>query len=180
MAASPHETLIRDYIEAVFNRHELDDLASYWREDLSSHWMGQQTLHGLPAWRRPCADFFTAFPDLTHTLDDLFLADNRGVWRGHWRGTQHGDWAGIASTGKTAEWTAIIIGRFADGKLAKDWWSTTGSGSTGNSASSRSAGDRCSETRRRTELDPLPTTAAGAQSKPRLSDEAVVGAADDA
>ena len=121
MSASPHETLIRDYIEAVFNRHELDDLGSYWVDDLSSHWMGQQTLHGLPAWRAAMADFFTAFPDLTYTLDDLFLAGDRGVWRGHWRGTQHGDWAGIAASGRTAEWTVIIIARFADGKLAEDW-----------------------------------------------------------
>ena len=30
MSVSPHETLIRDYLEAVFNRHELDDLGSYW------------------------------------------------------------------------------------------------------------------------------------------------------
>ena len=82
MSASSHETLIRDYIEAVFNRHELDDLGSYWTEDLSSHWMGQETLHGLPAWREAMADFFTAFPDITYSLDDLFFTGDRGVWRG--------------------------------------------------------------------------------------------------
>ena len=121
MSESPHERLIRDYIEAVFTRHELDDLAAYWRDDLSSHWLGQQTLHGLSAWRAGMADFFTAFPDLTYTLDDMFFAGDRGVWRGRWRGTQRGDWAGIAASGRTVEWTAVIIGRFADGKLAEDW-----------------------------------------------------------
>jgi hypothetical protein len=34
VSVSPHETLIRDYVEAVFNRHELDDLSSYWIEDV--------------------------------------------------------------------------------------------------------------------------------------------------
>ena len=121
MSESPHERLIRDYIEAVFRRHELDGLEAYWRDDLASHWMGQQTIHGLSAWRAGMADFFTAFPDLTYVLDDMFFAGDRGVWRGRWRGTQRGDWAGIAASGRTVEWTAVIIGRFADGKLAEDW-----------------------------------------------------------
>ena len=121
MSESPHERLIRDYIEAVFTRHELDDLEAYWRDDLSSHWLGQQTLHGVSAWRAGMADFFSAFPDLTYTIDDMFFAGDRGVWRGRWRGTHRGDWAGIAASGRTVEWTAVIIGRFADGKLAEDW-----------------------------------------------------------
>ena len=120
MSDSPHETLIREYIEAVFNRHDLDDLTSYWVEDLSSHWLGQETVRGLDAWRAAMADFFTAFPDLTYTLDDVFVAGDRGVWRGRWRGTQRGDWAGIAASGRTAEWTAVIMGRFAGGRLAED------------------------------------------------------------
>ena len=121
MSASTPERLVREYIDAVFNRHELDDLESYWLADLSSHWMGQQTLRGLPAWRAGMVDFFAAFPDITYTLDDLFISNDRGVWRGRWRGVQRGDWAGIAASGKEVEWTVIIIARFADGKFAEDW-----------------------------------------------------------
>lgn len=121
MSTSTHEELIREYIEAVFNRHELDDLSSYWREDLSSHWLGQRTIQGLGEWREAMTDFFTAFPDLTYTLDDMFFDGDRGVWRGRWRGTQLGDWAGIPAAGRQAEWTAVIIARFADGRLAEDW-----------------------------------------------------------
>lgn len=121
MSASSHEILIRDYVEAVFNRHELDGLETYWVEDLSSHWMGQESLRGLPEWRRAMEGFFAAFPDISYTLDDSFFDGDRGVWRGRWRGTQRGDWAGIAASGRTAEWTAVIIGRFSGGRLAEDW-----------------------------------------------------------
>ena len=121
MSATPHEALVREYLDAVFNGHDLDHLESYWVEDLSSHWMGQETLHGLSEWRAAMAEFFAAFPDLTYTLEDLFFSGDRGVWRGRWRGTQRGDWAGIAASGRTAEWTAVIIARFADGRLAEDW-----------------------------------------------------------
>jgi predicted ester cyclase len=121
VSVSTPETFVREYIEAVFNRHELGDLESYWLADMSSHWMGQQTLYGLDAWRAGMVEFFAAFPDITYTLDDLFFSDDRGVWRGRWRGVQRGDWAGIAATGKEVEWTVIIICRFADGKFAEDW-----------------------------------------------------------
>ncbi|SFR93032.1 Predicted ester cyclase [Microbacterium sp. cf046] len=121
MPAPTRETFVRDYIEAVFNRHELDDLESYWLENLTSHWMGQQTLRGLDAWRSGMTDFFAAFPEIRYTLDDLFFSNDRAVWRGRWRGVQRGDWAGIAASGKEVEWTVIIIARFADGKFAEDW-----------------------------------------------------------
>lgn len=121
MSASPYEPLVRDYIDVVFNRHELNNTEAYWADNLVSHWLGQQTIKGIPAWRSAMTAFFTAFPDLTFTLDDLFFSADRGVWRGHWRGTQHGDWAEIASSGRKAEWTAIIIARFTDGKLVEDW-----------------------------------------------------------
>lgn len=121
MSASRHETFIRDYIETVFNRHRLDDLSRFWTDDLASHWMGQQTLHGLDAWHAAMTWFFTAFPDLAYTLDDLIVADDRAVWRGSWRGTQQGEWAGIAASGTPVDWTVIIIGRFDGDRLAEDW-----------------------------------------------------------
>lgn len=121
MTPEQHEALIRAYIDAVFNGHNLDGLHTYWTDDLASHWMGQETLYGLPAWKAGMTAFFTAFPDAAYTLDDLFFSGERGVWRGSWHATQQGTWEGIAPSGKTATWTVIIIGRFANGKLIEDW-----------------------------------------------------------
>jgi predicted ester cyclase len=121
MSPDQHEAMIRRYIAEVFNGHHLDELDQYWADDLVSHWMGQETLRGLPAWREGMVGFFAAFPDAAYTLDDLFFAGDRGVWRGAWRATQRGPWAGVAPSGRTAQWTVIIIGRFADGKLVEDW-----------------------------------------------------------
>jgi predicted ester cyclase len=121
MPVDPHEAMTRAYLEDVFNQHNLRGLDKYLSADLVSHWLGEQTLHGLPAWEEAMAGFFAAFPDATYTLDDLFFAGDKGVWRGTWHATQRGDWEGIAATGRKATWTVIIIGRFADGKLAEDW-----------------------------------------------------------
>jgi predicted ester cyclase len=120
-SSAQHEALIRRYLEVVFNGHHLDGLETFLATNLVSHWLGMEALHGIPAWKAAMGDFFAAFPDLTYRLDDCFFVADKGVWRGTWHGTQRGDWAGIAATGREATWTAVIMGRFADGKLAEDW-----------------------------------------------------------
>jgi predicted ester cyclase len=121
MPNDPRDAAVRAYLEDLFNQHKLGSLDKYMAADMVSHWLGDRTLHGVPAWKEGMAGFFDAFPDAAYTLQDLFFAGDKGVWRGRWRGTQHGDWEGIAATGRVATWTVIIIGRFAGGKLVEDW-----------------------------------------------------------
>lgn len=121
MSAEHHEVMIRRYIAEVFNGHDLNGLDQYWAADLVSHWMGQETLRGLAAWKAGMVDFFAAFPDATYTLEDLFVAEDRGVWRGTWHATQRGAWGGVAASGRAVTWTVIIIARFAGDKLEEDW-----------------------------------------------------------
>ena len=108
MAEDKHEVLIRAYIDEVFNGHRLDTLEKYWDDELTSHWLGMETIHGLPAWRAAMESFFGAFPDAAYTLDDMFFASDRGVWRGRWQATQQGEWQGIAASGRNVTWTVII------------------------------------------------------------------------
>jgi predicted ester cyclase len=116
-----HEATIRSYVEEVFNQHNLLGLQKYWTDDLVSHWLGDRTLRGLPEWKEGMAGFLSAFPDAVYNLEDIFFAGDKGVWRGAWRATHRGDFEGIAATGRKANWTVIIIGRFTGGKLAEDW-----------------------------------------------------------
>jgi predicted ester cyclase len=115
------EEQIRKFLDEVFNRHDLNRLEQYLDADLVSHWLGDRTLHGLDAWKAGMTSFFAAFPDAAYTLDDIFFAGDKGVWRGTWRATQRGEWEGIAPTGRKATWTVIIIGRFEGDRLVEDW-----------------------------------------------------------
>jgi predicted ester cyclase len=121
MSEDRREALVRQYLDEVFNGHDLSRLDTYFDADLASHWLGDRTLHGLAAWKDGMASFFAAFPDAAYTLEDIFFAGDKGVWRGTWRATQRGDWEGIAATGRKATWTVIIMGRFAGDKLVEDW-----------------------------------------------------------
>ena len=121
MPVAQRDALVRAYLEDVFNGHNLQSLDKYMTEDLVSHWLGDRSVRGREAWRKAMANFFDAFPDAAYTLNDLFCAGDKGVWRGTWDATQRKEWEGIPAKGRKAKWTVIIIGRFERDKIAEDW-----------------------------------------------------------
>lgn len=121
MPYDPRDAWVRAYLTDVFNGHNLQSLDKYMSENLVSHWLGDRDINGREAWRAAMSNFFDAFPDAHYSLDDLFFAGDKGVWRGTWHATQRNDWEGIPATGRKARWTVIIIGRFENERLAEDW-----------------------------------------------------------
>ena len=95
MPVDQRDAWVRAYLEDVFNGHNLQSLDKYMTENLVSHWLGDRSLHGREAWREAMANFFDAFPDAAYTLNDLFFAGDKGVWRGTWHATQRKQWEGI-------------------------------------------------------------------------------------
>ena len=81
MPVDQRDAWVRTYLEDVFNGHNLQSLDKYMAENLISHWLGDQSLNGREAWREAMANFFDAFPGAAYTLNDLFFAGDKGVWR---------------------------------------------------------------------------------------------------
>jgi predicted ester cyclase/ketosteroid isomerase-like protein len=65
--------------------------------------------------------FAAAFPDLTRSIDQLFAAGDRVLMRETLRGTHLGEFAGVSATGQSIEWTANVVYRIEDGKIAEIW-----------------------------------------------------------
>ncbi len=80
-----------------------------------------QLAGGREANRAFWAAFFTAFPDLTATLDDLVMAGDRVAGRFTYRGTHRGPLLGIPPTGRPAEMRSIDIWRVAGREFAEHW-----------------------------------------------------------
>jgi predicted ester cyclase len=121
MTADQRDAWIRAYLKDVFNGHNLQSLDRYMTANIVSHWLGDRSLQGREAWREAMAGFFDAFPDAAYTLNEVFSAGDKGVWRGIWQATQRKPWEGIPATGRTVTWTVMIMGRFEGDKLAEDW-----------------------------------------------------------
>ena len=65
--------------------------------------------------------FSTAFPDAYHAIDDLIAEDDRVVLRTTARATHRGLFEGIAPTGRSVEFTGLVVYRIQDGKIAESW-----------------------------------------------------------
>jgi steroid delta-isomerase-like uncharacterized protein len=70
-----------------------------------------------PVW----AQFFVAFPELQHTIEDIFAAGDRVVVRMKIVGTQQGEFMGIPPTGRAITMGSINFLRCADGLIIEQW-----------------------------------------------------------
>jgi predicted ester cyclase len=65
--------------------------------------------------------FHRAFPDAHRTLEELLAEGDKVVVRRTLRGTHHGEFLGLAPTGKAIVTRGISIYRLADGQLVEHW-----------------------------------------------------------
>jgi steroid delta-isomerase-like uncharacterized protein len=64
-------------------------------------------------------DRLTGFPDLTTTIEDMFVSGDKLAITLMWRGTHTGDYGGVPATGKQVEVRDTAIWHFHDGKVAE-------------------------------------------------------------
>jgi predicted ester cyclase len=62
-----------------------------------------------------------SFPDWNEHVDDIVAEGDRVVIRFTSTGTQRGEFAGIAPTGKRVKIQEVAIFRLANGKIAEQW-----------------------------------------------------------
>ena len=84
----------------------------------------QAWLGGWPAMPREgheafAAAFYAGFPDIFHTVDDVFVTGDRAAVRFTLRGTHTGSFMGIPPSGRGVVVVANVLMRFEDGQVAE-------------------------------------------------------------
>jgi predicted ester cyclase len=64
-------------------------------------------------------DRLAGFPDLTTSIQDMFMSGDKLAVTLIWRGTQAGPYGGVAATGRPVEVRDTAIWHFADGKVTE-------------------------------------------------------------
>jgi predicted ester cyclase len=64
-------------------------------------------------------DRLTGFPDLTTSIEDMFVSGDKLAVTLIWRGTHTGSYGGVAATGKPVEVRDTAIWHFRDGKVVE-------------------------------------------------------------
>jgi steroid delta-isomerase-like uncharacterized protein len=103
----------------MLNDHNADAVDDFVSIDYSNH--NAFVEDGREGNRVFWADFFTAFPDITATMEDLVVAGDRVVGRFIYRGTHLGPLYGIPATGNPIEMRSIDIWRTENGEFVEHW-----------------------------------------------------------
>ena len=111
-------TLAARYL-TMLNDHDPDAVDGFVAVDYIDH--DHFVADGREANRAFWLSFFTAFPDIEATMDDLVVAGDRVVGRFTYRGTHAGPFYGMAATRSAIEMRSIDIWRTESGEFVEHW-----------------------------------------------------------
>ncbi|EIV94857.1 ester cyclase [Frankia sp. QA3] len=110
--------LARDFVTMV-NERDADAVDRLLTSDYIDH--NVMIENGREANRAFWVEFFTAFPDVTATLEDVVASGDRVVGRYSYTGTHQGPFFGVEATGRPVQMRTIDIWRVEDGRFAEHW-----------------------------------------------------------
>jgi predicted ester cyclase len=116
-----NKTAVRRLIQKGLNEQNLDEFDNYYISESVNHILPPNMPQGLEGTKMFASMFFTAFPNLQVTIEDLVAEDNKTVLRWSAQGTHQGDLMGIPPTSKDIFITGMAIDRFEGDKSVEHW-----------------------------------------------------------
>jgi steroid delta-isomerase-like uncharacterized protein len=116
-----NKATVREFIEAVFNQHDVDAADKFLAPDVVDHnpWPGfPATVQGFKDGTRA---FLTGFPDARIEIDEMLADGDRVIIRNRLVGTNSGPFMGMPATGKHVDVEGIDIVRIVDGRQTEHW-----------------------------------------------------------
>ncbi|MDQ3086703.1 MAG: ester cyclase [Actinomycetota bacterium] len=105
-----NKALVERYYAEVLNGRDLDAVGDYFADE--------RIVEGV---RSGCFSYFTAFPDIHMSLDELIAEGDRVFLRTTMTGTHDGEYKGIPPTGRHIASETAEVYRIADGKFVGYW-----------------------------------------------------------
>ena len=113
---------IRIVREEAMRKGRLDKLAGLYTDDYIYHGIPMLgDLRGPTAFKDLVTGFIDAVFGFQETVEDQLAEGDKVVTRISGRGKHTAALMGVAPSGNELRWTAIIISRFVDGKIAEEW-----------------------------------------------------------
>ena len=115
-----NEELIKRWINETDKRNYdvWDEVCS---PDYVCHFAGAPSPMTLAEHKEATRLAMAAFPDFKTEFNDIVAESDKVVWRVTISGTQKGEFMGIPPTGKKIKYTAMMIVRIKEGKVAEAW-----------------------------------------------------------
>jgi len=122
MAASDNKDIVlRQWYRELWDGGNLGVADELFTADYRLHVSGNPAPIGREIVTHVVSAFRAAFPDLTHTVDEL-IGEGTGV-AARWtlQGTHRGEFQGLVATGRSIRLSGTTIHHFADGKIVETW-----------------------------------------------------------
>lgn len=118
-----HEAMVRQAIDVIWNRAELDRLGEFYAPDFVSHQppSGIRWEPGHEGLRKLITATKRQFPDYHETIEDAVASGDRVFLRLTNRGTDTGGTRSRPPTGRSFEVGDSMLVRIADGRIAEQW-----------------------------------------------------------
>jgi steroid delta-isomerase-like uncharacterized protein len=120
-----NEALVRAYYDAVWFGRQFEEADRFLADDYAIISQGRPHANALGNADEidRFREWFTDFPDLEVTIDDLIAAEDKVVLRKTFHGRQEDplDHLGAPATRREATWTIITIFRVSCGEIAEVW-----------------------------------------------------------
>ena len=115
---------MRRLIEQLVNKGDMAVVDEMFATNFFNHSPAAGTTPDREGIKQLIAMFRSAFPDYHNIIEDLIAEGDRVAVRVMCRGTHRAELMGIAPTGKSVEFSAVSIFRFAGGKVVERWNNT--------------------------------------------------------
>jgi steroid delta-isomerase-like uncharacterized protein len=115
-----NKAIVRQFHEALDSKN-LDRFIEFFAPGAVAHGAGPHEDVTAENARQFLEPFLQAFPDLTHTIEDIFAKGDKVVARILIQAIHKGDFMGIPATGKKIKYYQITILQIVDGKIKEGW-----------------------------------------------------------
>jgi predicted ester cyclase len=112
-----NKDVVRRYYAEVINGRDLDAVDTFFADE--------RMVEGV---RRGCFSYFTAFPDMHVSLDELIAEGDSVFLRSTLTGTHDGEYKGIPPTGRHVATECAEVFRVAEGRFVGYWCLTNVAG----------------------------------------------------
>ena len=117
-----NEIFVRQFMEEMDENSGLtNELLELLADDFRWHTWGTFEPLNKEACSQVIAMLYRAFPDFTHTYEDMIAKGDKVASRCIIRGTHEGELQGIPPTGKKIEYGALQLWKIKEGKVAEVW-----------------------------------------------------------
>jgi steroid delta-isomerase-like uncharacterized protein len=116
MSNTQHSTIVRSFVEEIFNARNTEAAKNFVTPDIVYHGMGEE-VRGIEEFKKWVSEDLSAFPDMKVTILDDFGDQNKMAVRWTLKATHEKDFADFPATHKKFETQGVEILHFEGDKI---------------------------------------------------------------